>query len=190
MKKCFAFATAVCIVGGMVLSAFGAGDPYIETDGSQAVNTKYFVTPKTRVEIDYAMLDLQTVQQRMFGCLGNVVCQHYINGSRGYSFALQNSSGDWLTVRPDNVQLFATADRRRFVLDAKNKLASFYTGGALVTSRATKTVTNTANFPLALFATCNNATCTAFADQKGKLRLFSFKIFEDDVLVMELLPCR
>ena len=190
MKKCFTFATAVCIAGGVVLSSFGAGDPYIETDGSQAVNTKYFVTPKTRVEIDYAMLDLQTVQQRMFGCLGNVVCQHYINGSRGYSFALQNSSGDWLTVRPDNVQLFATADRRRFVLDVKNRLASFYTDGVLVTSRATKNVTNTANYPLGLFTTCNNAAFTSFADQRGKLRLYSFKIYEDDVLVMELLPYR
>ena len=179
---------AMGIAGLMALSAIG--DPYIETDGSQVINTKYFVKPTTRVEVDYAMLNLLTAQQRVFGCLGNVVFQHYINGAYGYSFALQNSSGDWLTVRPDNVQIYATADRRRFVLDAKNKLASFYTGGALVTSRATKTVTNTANFPLALFATCNNATCTAFADQKGKLRLFSFKIFEDDVLAMELLPCR
>ena len=188
MKKCFTFATAVCIAGGMVFSALG--DPYIETDGSQAVNTGYFVKPKTRVEVDYAMLDLQTVQQRVFGCLGNVVCQHYINGSRGYSFALQNSSGDWLTVRPDNVQIFATADRRRFVLDVKNKLASFYTDGVLVTSRATKNVTNTANYPLGLFTTCNNAAFTSFADQRGKLRLYSFKIYEDDVLVMELLPYR
>ena len=64
MKKCFAFATAVCIAGGMALAAFA--DPYIETDGSQAVNTGYFVKPKTRVEVDYAMLDLQTVQQRIF----------------------------------------------------------------------------------------------------------------------------
>ena len=109
MKRLFAYAAATCIAGGLALSAFA--DPYVETDGSQAVNTKYFVTPKTRVEVDYAMQDLQTQQQRIFGCNGNAVCQHYINGSRGYSFALKDSSGDWLTVRPDDVQK-TPVDRR------------------------------------------------------------------------------
>ncbi len=34
-SRFFAFAAIVFIVGGMVSSSLGAGEPYIETDGSQ-----------------------------------------------------------------------------------------------------------------------------------------------------------
>ena len=61
----------VAAVGIAVLVALSAfGEPYIETDGSQYVNTGYFVNPKTRVEMDYALLDTTRAQQRMFGTGG------------------------------------------------------------------------------------------------------------------------
>ena len=87
---------AVGIASMMVLSAAGA-DAYIETDGSQYVNTGYFVNPKTRVEMDYALLDTTRAQQRMFGTggqdivsdsAGKVYLIHYVNGSLGYALAL------------------------------------------------------------------------------------------------------
>ena len=188
---------AMGIAGMMVLSA-AAAVPYIESDGTQAINTGYFVNPKTKIEIDFAMTDLVTAQQRMFGCnntannAGLVLCQLYVNGSRGYSFALsENPLGStWWTIRPDSVQIYVTAARRFFVLDAPNKLASLYTDGVLNASRETKTITQTATYPLTLFATCINADCTSFSDQKAGMRLYSFKIYENNSLVMELLPYR
>ena len=188
---------AMGIAGVMVLSA-AAAVPYVESDGTQAINTGYFVNPSTKIEIDFAMTDLVTAQQRMFGCnntannAGLVLCQLYVNGSRGYSFALsENPLGStWWTIRPDSVQIYVTAARRFFVLDAPNKLASLYTDGVLNASRETKTITQTATYPLTLFATCINAACTSFSDQKAGMRLYSFKIYENNSLVMELLPYR
>ena len=188
---------AMGIAGMMVLSA-AAAVPYIESDGTQAINTGYFVNPSTKIEIDFAMRDLVTAQQRMFGCNntanndGLVLCQLYVNGSRGYSFALsENPLGStWWTIRPDSVQIYVTTARRFFVLDAPNKLASLYTDGVLNASRETKTITQTATYPLTLFATCINADCTSFSDQKASMRLYSFKIYENNSLVMELLPYR
>ena len=188
---------AMGIAGMMVLSA-AAAVPYVESDGTQAINTGYFVNPSTKIEIDFAMTDLVTAQQRMFGCnntannAGLVLCQLYVNGSRGYSFALSdNPQGNtWWTIRPDSVQIYVTSARRFFVLDAPNKLASLYTDGVLNASRETKTITQTATYPLTLFATCINAACTSFSDQKAGMRLYSFKIYENNSLVMELLPYR
>ena len=177
MKRMFVCLAAVCIAGAVVLPAGAAGDPYVESDGTQAINTGYFANPKTKVEIDFAMLDLQTQQQRMFGAnnthssAGLVVFQMYVNGSRGYSFALTDKGqGDtWWTVRPDNVQIYATAERRFFVLDAPHSLASFYTDGQLVTSRTTKTITQTSTYPLALFATCSTESYTVCVSRVREL---------------------
>ena len=46
MKRLFACAAAVCIAGGMVLSAFGA-DAYIESSGAQAASGDQFQFERT-----------------------------------------------------------------------------------------------------------------------------------------------
>ena len=158
MKKCFTFATAVCIVGGMALSAFGAGDPYIETDGSQYVNTGYFVNPKTRVEMDYALLDTTRAQQRMFGTggqdigndsAGKVYLIHYVNGSLGYALALtQEGMGNTWWGVPSSGQCYVTRDRVTIVADAPRKTASLSRNGVVVASRTNlKAITMTALYP-------------------------------------------
>ena len=87
MKKLMKCIVAMGIAVGMVLSTFG--EPCIETDGSQYVNTGYFVNPKTKVEMDYALLDPTRAQQRMFGTGGTdiggdpggkVYLIRYVNG--------------------------------------------------------------------------------------------------------------
>ena len=59
MKRLFAYVTAVCIAGGMALSAFGAGTyvEYVDSDYNRknAINTGYIVNPKTRIAMDFAM---------------------------------------------------------------------------------------------------------------------------------------
>ena len=52
---------AMGIVGMAVFTAF-AEDAYVESDGTQAVNTGYFANPGTKVVIDYTLLDVTTVQ--------------------------------------------------------------------------------------------------------------------------------
>ena len=190
---------AVGIAGMMVLSAAGA-DAYIETDGTQYVNTGYFVNPKTKVEMDYALLDTTRAQQRMFGTggqditkdfAGKVYLIHYVNGSLGYSLALtQEGMGNTWWGVPASGQCYVTRDRVTIVADAPRKTASLSRNGVVVASRTNlKAITMTALYPLTIFATCHSTDASAITtDPPGKIRLYSFRIYEDDSLVMELLP--
>ena len=65
MNRMFAYAAAVYIAGGMVLSAFGA-DAYIQSAGSQVIDTGYYPNPTTRIVIDFDYLTLKQ-QVRFFG---------------------------------------------------------------------------------------------------------------------------
>jgi len=88
-----------------------AADAYIEADGTQAIVTDYYPNPATKIVADYAYTAVTPTQMAVFGCEGNLVVRHYINGSGGYAFAFRDSSGDWLPVVPSG-QLTATTDRR------------------------------------------------------------------------------
>ena len=70
MKRMLACVAAMGIAGMMVLSA-AAEDAYIQTDGTQAVNTGYHVTSTTKVVMDCALMDNTTKQQRPFGVRGD-----------------------------------------------------------------------------------------------------------------------
>jgi DNA-binding LacI/PurR family transcriptional regulator len=171
---------AMGIVGMAVFTAF-AEDAYVESDGTQAVNTGYFANPGTKVVIDYTLLDVTTVQQRLFGSNRGLIFQHYVNGSKGLSFALQDGTGDWTAFSP---QYMAAEDRHVFTLDAATKTASIVKDGAQVATRTTSAqVTQASDFPLTLLADGNNALGTAFSDQKAKARLYSCQIYDHDELV-------
>ena len=164
-----------------------AEDAYIEGDGTQSIVTDYYPNPATKIVADYAYT-ATTVQMAVFGCDGNLVVRHYINGSGGYAFAFRDSSGDWLPVVPSG-QLTVTTDRRTFVLDGPNKTATLYTDGEVTATRATATLTKTASMPLAIFAYTSS---WYLSGQSGcaKLRLYSLAIYENDVIVHYYKPYR
>ena len=177
---------AMGIVGMAVFTAF-AEDAYVESDGTQAVNTGYFANPGTKVVIDYTLLDVTTVQQRLFGSNRGLIFQHYVNGSKGLSFALQDGTGDWTAFSP---QYMAAEERHVFTLDAATRTATIVKDGAQVATRTTSAqVTQASDFPLTLLADGNNALGTAFSDQKAKARLYSCQIYDHDELVRDFRPC-
>ena len=112
MKRMALWAGAAAVAA--TTGAF-AEDAYIEGDGTQSIVTDYYPNPATKIVADYAFT-ATTAQMAVFGCDGNLVVRHYINGSGGYAFAFKDSSGDWLPVVPSG-QLTVTTDRRTFVLD-------------------------------------------------------------------------
>ena len=164
-----------------------AEDAYIEGDGTQSIVTDFYPNPATKIVADYAYT-ATTAQMAVFGCDGNLVVRHYINGSGGYAFAFRDSSGDWLPVVPSG-QLTVTTDRRTFVLDGPNKTATLYTGGEVTATRATATATKTASMPLAIFAYTSS---WYLSGQSGcaKLRLYSLAIYENDAIVHYYKPYR
>ena len=74
-----------------------AADPYVESNGNQAVNTGFFATPKTKIVVDFAFTDTSPTQQRVFGAddKSQLTCSLYINGSSKYAWALQDNGGNW-----------------------------------------------------------------------------------------------
>ena len=127
MKKCFMFATAVCIAGGMALSAFGA-DAYIESSGAQAIDTGYYPNPNTKVVIDFQFTQLKQ-QKRIFGTevqkVNNTFDANYltlssynsgsVDGAGNLSWGFQDGEGNW-SSSGTTVQM----SRTLFVLDGYN----------------------------------------------------------------------
>ena len=106
------------LAAGMV----GAEDVYVEyvqSDRTQshAVNTGYIVKPNTKVVVDYALVDTATVQQRIFGVVGearSVAFQHYVNGTSNLAYTCYNdANAGWSALSPATKATTARAEARR-----------------------------------------------------------------------------
>ena len=175
--------SAMVIAGGLALST-RAEDAYIESDGTQGVVLDYHVNPKTKIVVDFAFLSPLTRQWRLFGVEGSseVFACIYISNGDVYSWSWRNSSGNysWTYVR-------VTADRRTITLDGPNKKIQVIKDGNVETNMTTAAVTATSTYPLGLFGDTTDKYGSAVAN-KCKAKIYSFKIYEDDVAVMDLEP--
>ena len=167
---------------------------YVEATGSQAVDTGFFVTPRTRITADFAYT-AETVQQRVFGAAADTAspalsCALYINGSSKFAWAMQDGKGNWKTT-----DVAVDTARHQFVLDSVNNKYVLTTG--TVTNKTDKlgtTRTKTAVWPLAIFANRNSDTKTLAFNNYGKVKLYGFIIETNSaengwVKVMDLKPC-
>lgn len=89
---------------------------YIETTGTQFINTQVYPTNKTRVVADWQYTNLE-YQSRIFGCRNNPTFELYISGSGMNSIAWQDGDGQWASSG-------STADmhRRLYDLDGANRI--------------------------------------------------------------------
>ncbi|MBR1586945.1 MAG: hypothetical protein IJ658_01340, partial [Kiritimatiellae bacterium] len=184
MRRLFACMAAMGIAGGMVPSA-RAEDAYVDSDGTQAVVLDYFANPQTRVEADFAWLDLAR-QQRPFGESGaaaGLTCAVYISNGDEYAWGFQNGDGDWQWTG-----VKASLDRRTVIIDGLNRKVQVIKNGTVESTKTSvKATTQTAIYPLALFANCSNAAGTSFGSY-GKVRFYAFRIYENEVLVRDIRP--
>jgi hypothetical protein len=162
----------------------GEQDAYLEADGTQAINTGYFPNPETKVVVDFRMVAV-VGQMRPFGEVNAMSAELYIDGTATGSGNFAFGVGDtWIKSST------MAADLKRHVatLDVKNKAYSITTDGETSLSGIiANACTKTAGHPLALYAKANNAGGTAFINL-AKMKLYSARIYESDVLVHELLP--
>ena len=87
-RNLFVCLAAMGIACGLASSAF-AEDPYVESDGTQAVLLDYFVNPKTKIVVDFAFQAPLTRQWRLFGVEGSsaVFACLYISNGDVYSWS-------------------------------------------------------------------------------------------------------
>ena len=136
---------------------------YIQATGSQYIDTGFYPKPTTCIEMDHEFTDL-TVQQRLWGCIGDLYYQSYINGSGRYAYAYQNSSGNWV-----NTAQTVRTERHVAKLDGKN---SVYQLDGIYSIALSGSPTNTATNPLWLTAYDNAGTPTNLAS----IKIYSCKI--------------
>ena len=187
--------------------AVNAEDPYIESLGTSGISTGYRMKGGiSRVEVDFQLTTTENSHQwRIFGdtthetTLGTMF---YYTGTTGiggaHTFRVRgipnlsstdadkNGDSQWSTGE------FATANLNRYTLvtdlkNGKNQIISetaTYTG----TFSASLFTGLVADLPLSLFAQYNNACATAF-DNSSKDKIYGVKIYEDDALVHDFVPC-
>ena len=184
VKQILTLALAAC-TGGLAW----AEDAYIETDGTQAFVLDYYASGSTKVVADFAWVDTETRQQRLFGPMGDdarLAMGSYINTSGNYAWSMQDD-----TANRRDTGVAVTTDRVKLAI---NSSGDEWGRAAALLCTPTKgnahyvyldtTHTKKAVIPLTIAA---DQTLSGLANF-GKLKIFSFSIYDGEALVRHLLP--
>ena len=171
-----------------------AAEPYVQSDGTQAILTDYRATDTTCLEVEYEYVAVEA-NKYVCGARGDtdggastmkLNCCVGHQGSKAVMYAFHvNKNNRWF-----GSTVHKTGDRVRVVIDAPNDKAykelngsvayentiSDYAGGSFVGL--------TAAYPLAVFANNKNGTLEGYS----KIKLFSLKLYTDGALVRDYRP--
>lgn len=162
---------------------------YLQSSGTQYIDTGYKPTPKTGIETKFQFTDL-TLQQRVYGCdnsngvnSSSLSYSLYINGNSQFAYAYQNGHGNWVTSGK-------TVDTNVHSIEFNTNPKGYWNidfGNTLTSTKINGSPTNTALENMIIMA--SNRDGSGVAD-KAKLKLFKFRIYEDGVLKRDFVPCR
>ena len=181
---------ATLIAGALMISAAWADDPYIQSDGTQYIDTGYVGKPTTRIELDMQLLTANTGgDQYFFGwhgtSIGRLYISSYTDKNGKYCYNCLSNKCNWV-----NTTLLTSTDRRTVVLDAYNNVYKVLdsSGEELVShaipgNHSGGTVVGT----MPVFASRGDNSSVI---GKAAFRLFACRIYEADVLVHEFVPYR
>lgn len=185
----------VAFTAGGNIASNDRSDAYLESPvRTLGINTGYLMKGSlSRVECDFAYTDTTTnstgttgYQQRAFGTdtAGNLRYALYINGSGNFMYGFGNT---FINSHGPGT----TADTRRYtaVIDGYHDRLYWIIGG--VTNK-TYDISgdahgNTTDVPMGIFSTPNQAAATTWRNG-SVMKLYSFRIYEQDVLVHEFVP--
>ena len=170
------------------LASNAAADPYIESDGTCGISTGYRMNGDSRVEVDFSLTTTDGCSQwRIFGSdsrESSLITYMYIDGDLHYTLiATPNGLSRYTTYVADT-------SRHTAIFDLYRPGLYFVTGG--VTNWASTSsgsfAGRLADLPLSLFGRYANAYATKF-ELCAKERIYGVKIYEQDVLVHDFVPC-
>ena len=186
MKRISIMTFAAVAMVAAVTTAY-AEDAYIEstTADKQAINSGYYINARTKIEIDFQMTSIVS-QGRLFGQDGDgcgnyaVVYFGWGNNANDFKFGYGNSfNGAFIAA--NNLR------RNTIIYDGpNNKGYMLQDGNVVATVDLTAAHGNTANFPCGIFA--NTTDAAGSFNNFAPMRLYGFKIYEDDVLVRDFVP--
>ena len=176
--------------GGGAIASNGRADAYVESSGSTCLNLGYKANMKSRIEVDFLSL----------GSTSKCLCGAWSGGDLRYTFG-STSASKWSfifhgknTADPQyGTGLDEDRERHTVVMDMKNQQMSVVTGGVTnwtkTATAGTFNATDESSYPMGLFGHVNNASGTS-SEMLAKARVYSVRIYEDDVLKHEFLPCK
>ena len=184
------------IIGAAVVAiatqtANAAADSYIESDGTCGISTGYRMKGTSRLEVDFALTE-QTEQARIFGddagfetSLKTIL---YVSGGASH-FAMTTGDG---TSSATRWKAGTDTGRHTAIIDFLNDKVQLFTGDTAdlntTTGLSGGIAGKEADMPLPLFGRWGNAYATKFITN-AKARIYGVKIFENDVLVRNFVPC-
>lgn len=187
MKRRFGIIPLAATFAALVSFGAFAEDAYIEANGNQGINSGYYVTPKSRIEVDFQMTTSASgldYQMRVFGADGasGYASLYFGDPARNYKLGY----GDTFTgvyLAPNDMV------RHTVVMDLYRKVGHFVTDGVTNnTVTLDAAMTKTGQHPLGILADTANATATTFYNL-SYAKLYGLKIYEEDVLVRNFVPC-
>ena len=165
-------------------------DGYVQSDGTVGVNSRYFFNPKSRIEVDYALTDTTTGQQRIWGRDSSAPkAALYVQGSLNIALA----SGDDFVNSDTQTGLKADTARHTVILDVNDKTAAFVTGGTTNWSKSaildTHAPSTTATIPIGIFACMEDNASGMSYNNFAKAKIYRIKFFTDGELIYDYVPC-
>lgn len=178
---------AVCLFfsfSGMAL----ADDPYLHSDGTQCIDTGYVVKSTTRVELDMQLDAAVKGNQYFFGTLGDregklAFCS-YVNSDGKHCYCCRKDASDWVSTGFD-----ASTERRTIVLDGFRNVFSVIVGGVTNYTRAISGAHDGCDSGVTMPVFAAYSFYANSYSGYSAFRLFSLKIYEEDVLVRDFVPC-
>lgn len=152
---------------------------YIQSSGTQYIDTKIKPTSKMKLEMDVE--PLASVQAAYFGAGYQRASTSYIR----FSFLLQSSSEIRLLYSSiiKNASVGPTLKRSIVSIDAKNNLATF--DNTIITLSSPSSITDSNHPYITLLA--NNISGKINVLMKAKV--YSCVIYDDDILIRNFVPC-
>ena len=184
----------------------GEDDAYIEANGATGMSSGYKMKGVvSRVEVDYALTDVNSGQMRIFGDTSvetSVRTMFYYTGTAGttgglYTFRVSAKTGSVHDVQWTGTSAITVdTERHTLVTDLKNGKCQVITGTTVMSGNFVNKSSYVADFtgltadlPLSLFANYANAAGTSYANP-AKARIYSVRFYENYVEGGENTPVR
>ena len=153
---------------------------YIQSSGTQYINTGFKPTGNTRVVVDFLAYNQTTAQQGIFGSRPGASGRFTL--FTGYSTAsLQVDYNTAMSLADQDVEISGLDLTKRVNISMNNKLVI---DGTTVSSTAVKSFTST--YDMYLFANNN----IGVVQLPSSLNLYSCAIYDDNTLVRNFVPCK
>lgn len=157
---------------------------YIESTGTQYINTNYLPNANTGIEVDFQFTDL-SAQQRLYGTQTSTSNEttstwvYYINSKTKWAYAHIDGVGNWINTNYD-------ANDRKHNLKFNVISGKIIIDDGAYNADIVGTVTQPSARPLYIMA----SNIKENADYKGQVRIYEFKIYENNTLVRDFIPVK